>query len=300
MATLSKDASMFVVHLSSKRPRGVPAGWLGLAVKLAVGALLLAALYVAVDWRGVGRALVSLHPGLLAAALMLFVPQLLVSAWRWRVFVAGVQRISLAESLRQTLAASALNLVIPSKLGDFSKAAMLGAGRREASRLAGYVVAEKLADVAALVVLMGLGAMGGAAPSSVVVLLALAMAAHCFWRPSAERPAGRWAAIACASIALWMLHLAQIHLFLLAAGVGTSWDQSLSRVPLAIFAGLVPVSWCGLGTRDAALVVLFSDIAPAPTMAAVGLLTALRYVVPGAAGIPFASGVWRAPSGATR
>ena len=55
----------------------------------------------------------------------------------------------------------------------------------------------------------------------------------------------------------------------------------------SLYAGLLPISFCGLGTRDAALVYLFADIAPASTMTVVGLLTGLRYVIPGAVGIPF-------------
>jgi len=81
-----------------------------------------------------------------------------------------------------------------------------------------------------------------------------------------------------------------MHLMLLAAGVSVGFDVSLARVPAAIFAGLLPLSLCGIGTRDGALIWLFSDVAPAGTMAAVGLLTATRYLVPGAAGIPF---VWK-------
>ncbi|MBI1903280.1 MAG: flippase-like domain-containing protein [Planctomycetia bacterium] len=278
---------------SATKVRGLSIARLRLVVKIAIGAALLSALYLTVDWRSVGRVLVNLHPGLLAAALCLFVPQTLVSAWRWRVFVSGVRRISLAEALRQTLAASAFNLVVPSKLGDFSKAAMLDADRSRRARAASYVVAEKAADVAALGVLIACGALGMLAWQHAAILVVLAGTALWAQRGAAERPLRRWVAVSCGSIVLWSLHLAQIHLFILAAGVGASWDQSLARVPLAIFAGLLPVSWCGLGTRDAALVVLLADIAPAPTMAAVGLLTALRYLVPGAAGIPWASGVWR-------
>ena len=59
----------------------------------------------------------------------------------------------------------------------------------------------------------------------------------------------------------------------------------------AIFAGLLPVTLWGIGTRDVALVWMFADVAPAPAMAVVGMLTALRYIVPGLAGIPCLSGI---------
>jgi uncharacterized membrane protein YbhN (UPF0104 family) len=96
-----------------------------------------------------------------------------------------------------------------------------------------------------------------------------------------------------ASLVLWTLHLAQIHCFLLAADVPTTWEMTATRVPAALLAGIVPAAFCGIGTRDAAFVWLFADVAPASTMAVVGLLTALRYVVPGAIGIPLLSSLRR-------
>ncbi|MCH7479571.1 MAG: ATP synthase subunit I, partial [SAR324 cluster bacterium] len=75
--------------------------------------VLLVALYTMADWRSVARTIAGLDPGYLAPALILFVPQTLVSAARWRFLATPVCRISLLEGTRQTLAASALNLVIP-------------------------------------------------------------------------------------------------------------------------------------------------------------------------------------------
>jgi hypothetical protein len=89
------------------------------------------------------------------------------------------------------------------------------------------------------------------------------------------------------SIVLWTFHLAQLHLFVLSCRVDVPWTLSLERIPLALIAGLLPAAFCGIGTRDAALVFLYADVAPTATMAAVGALTALRYFIPGAAGIPF-------------
>ena len=88
-----------------------------------------------------------------------------------------------------------------------------------------------------------------------------------------------------ATVCLWVLHLVQFDLFLGAVGVQVAWHEVFARVPMAIFAGLLPVTFCGIGTRDAALVWLFADFAPASTMAVVGMLSALRYLIPGACGI---------------
>src|SRR6266508_1190822 len=91
-----------------------------------VAVALLVALYWAADWRAVLGAAGDLKAGWFAAAMLLFVPQTLASALRWRALARGLCRVSVGQALRQTLAASALNLVVPSKLGDLSKAGMLG------------------------------------------------------------------------------------------------------------------------------------------------------------------------------
>lgn len=266
----------------------LPAG--SRAVKIAVAILLLAILYRAADWSQVAATLRGLDAAWLAAALLLFVPQTVLSAWRWQRLVQPACAISLRESVRQTLAASALNLVAPSKLGDLSKAAMLPTvDKATKAKACGLVAIEKGADVAALSLLLLLGCWGsdlavaGGAAFAAVVPVALMIIGKT--RVRADLLGGALS-LAFTSLALWVLHLAQIDFFLRAAGVTVPWTVSFARVPVAIFAGLLPVSFCGLGTRDAALVWLFADVAPAATMAGVGVLTALRYLVPGVLGIP--------------
>lgn len=262
--------------------------------KLVIAALMLTALYLAADWREVGRSLAALDGRYLLWALLLFVPQSLVSALRWQGLATGLCRISLAQAARHVLVGNAYNLILPSKLGDLSKAAMLPLPLTQKAAAGWRVVLEKLSDVAALGGLLVWGLLGlGSVPllATIGALLALALVT----RPiGADRFAASFsggAALAAVSLSLWTLHLWQIDLFLKSAGVFVVWPHMLARVPAAIFAGLLPISLWGVGTRDGALVYLFQGIASPATMAVVGLLTALRYIVPGAAGIPFAAGM---------
>lgn len=263
-------------------------------LKIAAAALLLAVLYRAADWRTVGRTLATLDLRYLAAALALFVPQTLLSAWRWRMLVRPVQMIPYTAALRHTAIAAAWNLIVPSKLGDLSKAALLpGLTASQRAAVGGLVVIEKLADVAALCALILAGMAGerflGAMALAAVVSIS---ASESNTRPGLLVRLGQarvsprtLTLLSVSTLALWCLHLWQIELFMRAAGVFVPWQIAAARLPLAIFAGLLPVSFCGVGTRDAALVWLFADVAPAGAMAAVGLLTALRYLAPGAVGI---------------
>lgn len=89
------------------------------------------------------------------------------------------------------------------------------------------------------------------------------------------------------SLLLWFLHLLQIWLFILALNAWTPIMANLALAPLAILAGLVPLTFAGVGTRDAALIVLYQPYLSTSTAAALGLLCTLRYALPALAGLPF-------------
>jgi uncharacterized protein (TIRG00374 family) len=90
---------------------------------------------------------------LLVLAVSCFVPQVLVTAVRWRWMVWDVCPMSFRESTRLTLAGKALNALVPSKLGETSKAYFLKtrAGLELPKGIA-LVLLEKVLDVAGLCV----------------------------------------------------------------------------------------------------------------------------------------------------
>jgi glycosyltransferase 2 family protein len=89
------------------------------------------------------------------------------------------------------------------------------------------------------------------------------------------------------SVLIWFLHLLQIWFFILALNAWTPFLINLALAPLAILAGLLPLTFAGVGTRDAALITLYQSFFTAPTAAALGLLCTSRYVLPAIAGLPF-------------
>jgi uncharacterized protein (TIRG00374 family) len=89
------------------------------------------------------------------------------------------------------------------------------------------------------------------------------------------------------SVGLWFLHLIQIWLFALALGGEVPMLSNLALAPLAILAGLVPLTFAGVGTRDAALILLYSPYLDAASGAMLGLLCTLRYLLPGLLGLPY-------------
>jgi uncharacterized membrane protein YbhN (UPF0104 family) len=90
------------------------------------------------------------------------------------------------------------------------------------------------------------------------------------------------------SLFIWFLHLLQIWMFILALNASAPFVANLALSPLAILAGLLPLTFAGVGTRDAALVFLYAPYFAAPTAAALGILCTARYLLPALGGLPFA------------
>jgi uncharacterized membrane protein YbhN (UPF0104 family) len=63
--------------------------------------------------------------------------------------------------------------------------------------------------------------------------------------------------------------------------------DNLALAPLAILAGLIPLTFAGVGTRDAAVVGLYAPYLAPAAGAALGLLFTSRYFLPAIMGLPF-------------
>jgi uncharacterized protein (TIRG00374 family) len=93
--------------------------------------------------------------------------------------------------------------------------------------------------------------------------------------------------VAATSVFLWSLHLLQIWFFILALRAWAPFLANLALSPLAILAGLLPLTFAGVGTRDAALIFFYKPFFSAPVAAALGLLCTSRYLLPAIGGLPF-------------
>lgn len=103
-----------------------------------------------------------------------------------------------------------------------------------------------------------------------------------FWQDKSQL-----ARIAANSLFIWFLHLVQIWMFTVAIRTDVPFLSNLALSPLAILAGLLPLTFAGVGTRDAALVFFYQPYMAEPSAAALGVLCTLRYVLPAILGLPF-------------
>jgi hypothetical protein len=97
----------------------------------------------------------------------------------------------------------------------------------------------------------------------------------------------RLALVSGTSIFIWFLHLLQIWFFILAIKAYTPFWVNLALSPLSILAGLLPLTFAGVGTRDAALIFFYQPFFDEAKGAALGLLCTSRYFLPALIGLPF-------------
>jgi len=294
---------------------------------LAVSCTILAVLWWRVGWREVAGGIAGLDYAWFAVAVSLFIPQVWLSGWRWHRLVYPRGEGSLGNSIQLVLAASSLNIVLPSKLGDLAKGlfavrhdqtnrvehglalGIFEKGVDTASLAAWMVMASLLAPpreplgwglvTAGCVIIIAVGAVAGMGRGAVVtgsssgLLGRVGGLLRCIAAVSGELRVdrGRFAAVVGASLALWLLHIAQFALVQVAAGGEPYPILVASRVPMAILIGLLPVSFAGVGTRDAAMVYLLAPALGRSTALVLGLFATFRYVVVAIAGIPFVARV---------
>ena len=89
------------------------------------------------------------------------------------------------------------------------------------------------------------------------------------------------------SIFIWFLHLLQIWLFIIALKASAPFIISIALSPLSLLAGLLPLTFAGIGTRDAALIYFYQPYFSEATGAALGWLCTSRYFLPAIIGLPF-------------
>ena len=84
----------------------------------------------------------------------------------------------------------------------------------------------------------------------------------------------------------WFTATLLVTLLFHGVGVPVQLGLVMTAMPIAVLVGLVPVTLAGMGTREAAMIWLFADVAMAPEVLSVGLLyTLFVYWLPGLLGL---------------
>ena len=300
--------------------------WISIAVSL----LILVVIYTRIDFSGLLQVFRQCNPLWMVISLGMVVPLTLLTAWRLQQLMPRETKnaLSFGEANRLILAASVLNMVLPSKMGDLAKSYfMRDRGHLDGPLAFSLVVFEKACDMLSLLVwcafglllypskdplfwIMTVATIGGLVTGVALlawpafarsVFAAVGRMAPSKMRRKVDRLRDSWqtmhdyfwgdraqlAIVAITSIFIWFLHLLQIWLFILALRATAPFLANLALSPLAILAGLLPLTFAGVGTRDAALILFYQPYFAAPTAAALGLLCTSRYLLPALGGLPF-------------
>ena len=86
------------------------------------------------------------------------------------------------------------------------------------------------------------------------------------------------------SLIIWAGHLGQMWLFVRAIGPAIPFVDNMAMATLAILVGLMPFTIAGIGTRDAAIVLLYGAWLRPGQAAVLGVLATSRYLLPALAG----------------
>lgn len=273
-------------------------GWLALLPFVGLVAALALVVWL-IDVEAAGAALVSADLRWLAAALALaLVASALVAGKLFVLLRAVDEPRPLARCWSAVMAAVTLNAVLPGRGGDLVRAVFLVEGAGSLPVLLGAVLFERLVDVTALGLLVaGLSALRGVdgwtvvglgvAAAGLAVVAVLSLGGRLPFKPELGERLGRASsrllrrpAVAALllglSVLTWGNNLALLVCALFAAGVDLPLLDVLRAGPVAILAGILPVSVSGIGTRDAALLLLLGGAglpeATAGAVAAGGLL----------------------------
>jgi uncharacterized protein (TIRG00374 family) len=257
---------------------------------------------------------------LFIALLLLFVI-ILIIAKRWQTILETMgYNFRYKECFNLIMAALPLTSITPSKSGDIVKAYYLK-DKIPASKTVGSVITERVFDILTLVLFSLIGMtfckkyelafIALIILICIIAILLLARAGFNFRLPVKSSRNEKiqnlilstkllmndkkvFSTIMLYSFSSWFLGVVQTLMFFYALGIKVPLLFTMANIPIAIFIGMIPVTLGGMGTRDAAIIILFSEYATPTELLGVGILfSVFRYWLISLIGIPF---MWRMKS----
>lgn len=294
--------------------------------------IIFALLLYTIDFKQVTYHIINIDLFYLLVAILLYIPLFFIYGSRWKLLISKNYNISLGKSIKVLLAGAPLNLLTPLKLGDFARAYILKKeGKLPLKKGVSGVLLEKLLDLNFLCFfsIMGVILLNVFNNITFFVLLVsfsilLTSLLFCIIDFSkikilkiliskiiknneikkgfAEIPIyfseikndkKLFFNLLISSLFIWFINLLQIYFLFLSVGYLGSIELIFSFVPIAILIGLLPITIGGLGTTQAALVVLFTGFASPALVLSAGILISLRYYFLALLGLPWLKDIFK-------
>lgn len=272
-------------------------------------------IFTKIDFYSVVEVLSHANIFYLLIGLLLLVISMLIIAKRWQMLLKTMSHnFQYKECFNLIMAAFPLTSITPSKSGDIIKAYYLK-DKIPASKTVGSVITERMFDVLTLMSFALIGMifckeyeLAGIALVILICLIAiflLARAGFDFrlpikspWNEKFQniilstklltKDKKAFSIILSYSLLIWFTSMLQILIFFYALEISVSLVFTMANIPIAIFIGLIPVTLGGMGTRDAAIIFLFSGYGTPSQLLGVGILfSVFRYWLLSLIGIPF-------------
>ena len=270
-------------------------------------------IFTKIDFLSVVEVLSHANLFYLFIALLLLFVIILIIAKRWQTILETMgYNFRYKECFNLIMGALPLTSITPSKSGDVIKAYYLK-DQIPMSKTVGSVLTERVFDVFTLILFSLVGMMfcqryklaffaliilSLIAAMPLILRIDLRLPIKESWNEKLRNIAFSMKAlinnkkalliIILFSFSIWFLGVVQTLVFFYALGIDVPLLFTLANIPIAIFIGLIPVTLGGMGTRDAAIIFLFSEYAAPSQLLAVGILFSLfRYWLLSLIGIPF-------------
>jgi len=270
-------------------------------------------LYKGTDFEEISTVLSNANILFIFYALLLSIGMVIITGQKLKMFIEMMyHRISFARAQKITIASYSLNVIIPSKGGDFVKSWSL----RDIlpfSQGVGIVILERFID---LVVLCTMAFIGSIfindsmliiiSSSSLVILFLIKMILMKLSKSNYESKIFRYVKdfeyvfqsfiknyryakfIMIIGICIWIGSALQAYVLYRAFGQEIPFMHCVAVVPIVVFVGFIPITIGGMGSRDAAFIYLFSAYASNSASIAVAMFfSLLRYWILALFGIPF-------------
>lgn len=271
-------------------------------------------LFTQIDTRSVVQILSNANLFYVLASILVLALIIPITVFRWQIIlkITG-HSLPFWRCFNIFMAALPLTSISPSKSGDVVKAYYLK-DEFPMSKTIGTVYTERIFDLFSLIFLSFAGSLVYKNMEYLIILTpALLIVTLLFITPNANlripiikdswnsklqnivlsmrsltRRKKEFLVVTLLSLMSWMLVVFQTMLFFFALGIDIPYIFTMANIPIAIFIGMIPVTLGGMGTRDAAIIFLFSNYATSSELLGVGILfSIIRYWFLSITGIPF-------------
>lgn len=286
------------------------------ALSLVLSGLILYLLYRKLSFNAVLDLISTINPYYFTGFILLILVQLFMASYRWQRILLNLagKDVSLFKSSQYVIGSYSANLIIPAKMGEFVRVAWEKDKERRKYVLR-LVVLEKLLDVFSLYAIYSVSLSFAIKnserfwlfvftvllPVFLLVLVILLIRVE-FIRKRIPQKINELSSLLKAlfnekkafffrlilfSIALWLVQVGQFILIFLSTDLHPGLMEAYAGNSLAVLAGAFIPSIGGIGPRDATIVWFFEGLTSNLLLTTIGLLSALRIIIPALIGLPF-------------